>query len=117
MWLSSGGKSTSSSSLDYYVITSSNELEDAHEEMLLLDTHEPQEKLYFDRLDYFAPSYKTKDGLYLRGIFVMENIGNAPLDVYQIMFDGEPCFSQGIRAAYCKPFSIGANENALLDIR
>ena len=94
-------------------------LTDAKPELLELDSTAPNHPAYFQRLHYnYSSSYKTKQGIFfLRPIFKLTNIGSTDLVVYQILFDGEACFSQGMRSAYCRPFTVAPSTNALLDIR
>lgn len=108
---------SSADSLDYYMIPSNSVLTNSKQELLNLDTVPPNHPTYFERQNEFAGSYKSKDGLYLRSLFTMNNIGNTNLLVYQILIDGDLCFSQGMRAAFCRPFNILPQSSALLDIR
>jgi hypothetical protein len=64
-------------------------------------------------------AFETKDGIILRSLFRIKNTGNAELIVYHVLFDGEPCFSSGFGAGYCRQFALGFELNSLgyLDIR
>ena len=68
--------------------------------------------------DYLT-AYEIEEGIILRELFELKNIGDAKLIVYTVLFDGEPCSSHGFNAAYCKQFSINYNRQniAYLDIR
>lgn len=102
---------------DGFIIPSKYSLTDARLELLSLDSIAPNHPIYFERYHQFANSYKNSDGLYLRSLFVMKNVGNTHLIVYQTLFDGELCLSQGIRAAFCRPFTIPPYQSAILDVR
>lgn len=54
----------------------------------------------------YKSSFKFKDGIVLRGHLILKNIGNTHLNVMNVIFDGESCFSRGIEVTYCSPFSI-----------
>merc|ERR1712129_113174 len=48
----------------------------------------------------------TKEGIVLRGYLVLKNIGTTDLNVLNVVFDGDSCFSRGIEVTYCSPFTI-----------
>lgn len=54
----------------------------------------------------YKSSYKTRDGIVLRGYLVLKNIGNTDLNVMNIVFDGDSCFSRGIEVTNCNPFTV-----------
>jgi hypothetical protein len=103
---------------DSYILSSANTIiSDPKPELLLLDITPPNHAAYFERLQNYSSSYKNKQGIFLRSMYEIKNIGNTDLIVYQLLFDGDTCFSQGMRAAFCRPFTVAPYATALLDIR
>lgn len=91
-------------------------------ENLKFDSVEPADASYVSlkRNNNYSTSYRTRQATYLRSLVELKNIGNTDLIVYHVLFDGEPCVSQGFRAAYCNPFTVShlADRNvAFLDLR
>lgn len=115
-------KSSINGLFDYLNIIEEHDIETHDEEEIEANKFKLKSAIPTDTLEigrnYFS-SYNTKEGIKLRNLFEMKNTGTTELIVYHIMFDGEPCMSQGFEAAYCQPFKISANTNntALLDIR
>ena len=66
----------------------------------------------------FPTSYEIKEGIVLRKLFQLKNVGTSELNVYHIMLDGEPCIHQGFKIGYCKQFNVGIDKNntAVLEI-
>ncbi|RNA11135.1 transmembrane protein -like [Brachionus plicatilis] len=63
--------------------------------------------------------YKNREGIVLRNLFRVKNIGTTDLMVFKILLDGEPCISQGFEVHNCRPFKLGRNFDPKfhLDIR
>lgn len=63
--------------------------------------------------------YKNREGIVLRNVFQVKNIGSTDLIVFKILLDGEPCISQGFEVHNCRPFKLSPNFDAHfhLDIR
>jgi hypothetical protein len=67
----------------------------------------------------YVTAYEINEGIMLRELFELNNIGDAKLIVYGILFDGESCSSSGFSAGYCKQFTVhySKQNKVLLDIR
>ncbi|CAF0705610.1 unnamed protein product [Brachionus calyciflorus] len=63
--------------------------------------------------------YKNREGIVLRDLFKIENIGNTDIFIFKILLDGEPCISQGFEVFNCSPFRVGyeSDKKYFLDIR
>jgi len=67
----------------------------------------------------YVTAYEINEGIMLRELFELNNIGDAKLIVYGILFDGYSCSSSGFSAGYCKQFTVhySKQNKVLLDIR
>jgi hypothetical protein len=54
----------------------------------------------------YKTSFRSNSGILLRSFLVLKNVGTTDLNVFSVMFDGEPCFSRGIELVDCSPFTI-----------
>jgi len=67
----------------------------------------------------YKTSFRSNSGILLRSFLVLKNVGTTDLNVFSVMFDGEPCFSRGIELVDCSPFIIETYPNNiyLLEVR
>ena len=65
----------------------------------------------------YKTSYRSKEGILLRTFLQLRNLGNTDLNVFSVLFDGEPCYSRGIELTDCLPFSIAPNSTYWLEVR
>lgn len=56
--------------------------------------------------EHYKSSYKSKQGIVLRAHLILKNVGEIDLHVFNVIFDGESCFSRGIEVTYCQPFTV-----------
>jgi len=54
----------------------------------------------------YKSSFRSRNGIVLRGHLILKNIGDTSLNILNIAFDGDSCFSRGIEVTNCSPFTI-----------
>jgi hypothetical protein len=59
----------------------------------------------------YKSSFRSKEGVVLRGHLIFKNVGNTDLHVLNVAFDGESCYSRGIEVISCNPFTIAPFDN------
>ena len=64
----------------------------------------------------YKTSYRSKEGILLRTFLQLRNLGNTELNVFSVLFDGEPCYSRGIELTDCSPFSVPPNGTYWLEV-
>ena len=54
----------------------------------------------------YKTSFEIKEGVVLRRLFELKNVGTSELNIYNVIFDGEPCLNHGFKVIHFTQASL-----------